>query len=139
MTTKPKGTNNQVVKLIFTCTICGITSEKLPSHGESQLSTMQQHAAQEHGITQSKIINAHRESPDALTYQWRLPDGRVYLVSKRFVEVQTGQKCVHYWILDSDNVGVCKYCKTKKDFGQLLEKYNGNSTRQQPKVITKNY
>lgn len=30
--------------------------------------------------------------------------------------------CTHYWIIDSDNVGVCQYCDEVRDFGKLLEK-----------------
>ena len=27
--------------------------------------------------------------------------------------------CTHYWVIDSDNVGRCKYCPEVRDFGSL--------------------
>jgi len=30
--------------------------------------------------------------------------------------------CTHYWIIDSDNVGHCKYCPAVRDFGRLLQR-----------------
>jgi len=27
---------------------------------------------------------------------------------------------VHYWIIDSNNVGCCRYCEEVRDFGKLL-------------------
>lgn len=30
--------------------------------------------------------------------------------------------CTHYWVIDSDNVGRCRYCPAVKDFGRLLER-----------------
>lgn len=30
--------------------------------------------------------------------------------------------CTHHWIIDSDNVGHCKYCPEVRDFGRLLER-----------------
>ena len=27
--------------------------------------------------------------------------------------------CTHHWIIDSENVGHCKYCPAVKDFGKL--------------------
>lgn len=27
--------------------------------------------------------------------------------------------CTHHWIIDSENVGRCKYCPAVKDFGKL--------------------
>jgi hypothetical protein len=109
------------VKLTFTCAICGITEKDLPGNGESQLARMQRHAMEKHGITRSQIISAHREAPYEQTYQWRLQDGRIYLISTRFIEEKTTQKCVHYWMIGNDNVGVCKLCKKRRDFGRLLE------------------
>jgi hypothetical protein len=121
MTGKSKEVEPKSVKLTFTCAICGVTEKELPSNSESQLARMQRHAMEKHGVTRSQIICAHREAPCALTYQWRLQDGRVYLISTRFVEEKTIQKCVHYWIIGNDNVGVCKFCKKRRDFGRLQE------------------
>ena len=28
----------------------------------------------------------------------------------------------HYWIIDSENVGHCKYCPEVRDFGRLLQR-----------------
>lgn len=28
-------------------------------------------------------------------------------------------KCTHYWVIDSYNVGVCKYCQEVRDFDRL--------------------
>ncbi|GAH26691.1 unnamed protein product [marine sediment metagenome] len=28
-------------------------------------------------------------------------------------------KCIHHWIIDSDNTGICKYCKEVKNFSGL--------------------
>ena len=30
--------------------------------------------------------------------------------------------CTHHFIIDSDNVGVCRYCGEVKDFGRLLQR-----------------
>ncbi|GAI99852.1 unnamed protein product [marine sediment metagenome] len=30
--------------------------------------------------------------------------------------------CTHHFIIDSDNVGRCKYCPEVKDFGRLLQR-----------------
>ena len=120
MNGKTSETKPKTVKLTFTCAICGTIVDALPVRGESQLARMQQHAMEKHGITRLQIICARRESPCALTYQWRLQDGRVYLVSTRLVEKQATLKCVHHWIIDHENVGVCKFCKRKRDFGRLL-------------------
>ena len=30
--------------------------------------------------------------------------------------------CIHYWVIDSDNVGRCKYCLEVRDFLQLLRR-----------------
>ena len=29
---------------------------------------------------------------------------------------------VHYWIIDSENVGRCRYCPEVRDFGRLLQR-----------------
>ncbi len=31
-------------------------------------------------------------------------------------------KCIHYWVIDSNNIGVCKYCGLKRDFRKLGQK-----------------
>lgn len=28
--------------------------------------------------------------------------------------------CTHYWVIDSSNVGVCRYCGEVRDFNRLL-------------------
>jgi len=33
------------------------------------------------------------------------------------------EECVHFWIVDSYEVGVCKYCREKKNF-RLLKPMN---------------
>ena len=30
--------------------------------------------------------------------------------------------CTHYWVIDSNNVGHCRYCPEVKDFGRLLQR-----------------
>jgi len=30
--------------------------------------------------------------------------------------------CTHHWLIDSDNVGCCKYCPEVRDFGRLLQR-----------------
>ncbi len=30
--------------------------------------------------------------------------------------------CTHYWIIDSENVGHCRYCPEVRDFGRLLQR-----------------
>ena len=30
--------------------------------------------------------------------------------------------CIHYWIIDSNDVGVCRYCREERDFRKLLRK-----------------
>lgn len=34
-------------------------------------------------------------------------------------------KCTHFWIIDSDNYGRCKYCGAEKDFARKLRHYLG--------------
>jgi len=31
----------------------------------------------------------------------------------------------HHWIIDSDNIGRCKYCGAVRDFGKELRKWSG--------------
>jgi len=39
------------------------------------------------------------------------------------VKTKSKHKCPpHYWIIDSSNVGHCKYCPAVRDFGMLLQK-----------------
>ena len=33
-------------------------------------------------------------------------------------------KCCHYWLINWDNQGRCKWCKAKKDFAKLQAKEN---------------
>jgi len=33
----------------------------------------------------------------------------------------------HYWVIDSQNVGRCKYCHAVKDFGELQKKHQKNN------------
>jgi hypothetical protein len=37
-------------------------------------------------------------------------------------EMSKVSNCTHYWLIDSNNVGHCKYCPAVKDFGELLMK-----------------
>ena len=30
--------------------------------------------------------------------------------------------CTHHWLLDSENVGHCKFCPEVRDFGRLLQR-----------------
>ena len=30
--------------------------------------------------------------------------------------------CTHHWLIDSDNVGRCRYCPEVRDFGRLLQR-----------------
>jgi len=32
------------------------------------------------------------------------------------------ENCTHWWIIDSDNVGRCRYCPEVRDFGRLLQR-----------------
>ncbi|MBA7499241.1 hypothetical protein ES704_01981 [subsurface metagenome] len=34
-------------------------------------------------------------------------------------EVAQEAKCAHHWIIDNNDIGVCKYCKGVKDFSKL--------------------
>lgn len=34
------------------------------------------------------------------------------------------KKCVHYWKVDSNDVGTCIYCGEVKDFGRLQREYS---------------
>jgi len=29
---------------------------------------------------------------------------------------------IHYWVIDSENVGRCRYCPEVRDFGRLLQR-----------------
>jgi hypothetical protein len=110
-------------QLALKCGICDATADDLPHTTDSQLVRMQQHAIYDHGITRKQIIGARRESPCPQIYQWRLPDGRIYLLARQTNKEKPKPKCVHYWIIDHDNVGICKYCRKKRDFGRLLRKH----------------
>jgi len=37
------------------------------------------------------------------------------------------KNCVHFWIVNSEEIGVCKYCREKKNF-RLLKPKPGNRT-----------
>jgi len=39
---------------------------------------------------------------------------------KRSRGIKVESECTHYWIIDFENVGHCKYCGEVKDFGRLL-------------------
>jgi hypothetical protein len=41
----------------------------------------------------------------------------------RTIERKANKQCVHYWIIDRDNVGRCIKCGAVKDFGKLLGKW----------------
>jgi hypothetical protein len=111
-------------QLALKCGICDVTADDLPHTGDSHLVRMQKHAIDDHGITEKQIIDARRESPCPQIYQWRLPDGRIYLLATQVKKEKPKPKCVHYWIIDHDNVGVCRYCHKKRDFGRRLRKHS---------------
>ncbi|MBA7465058.1 hypothetical protein ES707_00219 [subsurface metagenome] len=45
-------------------------------------------------------------------------DGKSYWAKKR-VRVSEVSNCTHHWLLDSDNVGRCKFCGEVRNFGNL--------------------
>ena len=38
------------------------------------------------------------------------------------VIVAETDNCIHYWIIDSSDIGVCKHCKKERDFKRLLRR-----------------
>jgi len=43
--------------------------------------------------------------------------------------VVTVDKCIHYWIIDSDEIGICKYCGRKINFKRLSRETTETETR----------
>ena len=37
------------------------------------------------------------------------------------------KQCIHYWIVDSMNLGRCRYCGAVKDFGALMRREEGKN------------
>ena len=46
-------------------------------------------------------------------------------------------KCIHHWVIDSNDIGVCKYCGQKRDFGKLQQKQQRGKSKKQA-TIAKN-
>ncbi len=44
--------------------------------------------------------------------------------------------CPHYWLIDSDNKGRCKYCNEERDFHEINDKVFGNTKKYFAKGIT---
>ncbi len=40
----------------------------------------------------------------------------------------------HWWIIDSNNVGYCKFCDAIKDFDKLQRRYKKEASRKQAKI-----
>jgi len=38
-------------------------------------------------------------------------------------------KCIHYWIIDSHEIGICKYCGRKRNFGRLSREATETETK----------
>jgi hypothetical protein len=38
-------------------------------------------------------------------------------------------KCTHYWIINSDEIGICKYCRRKRDFKRMRSESSQMETR----------
>ena len=111
-------------QLVLRCGICDATADDVPKASDSQLVRMQQHAIHEHGIAPEQIVSARRESSSHQTYEWRLPDGRVYLLATQAIIEKQKPKCVHHWMINRDNVGIIKFCHKKRDFRRLLRKHS---------------
>lgn len=67
------------------CGLCGADAEEVrrgrPYSTRSDLVLLQEHAMKDHGLTQEHIMEATREPFAGGGYQWRLSDGRLYLVA----------------------------------------------------------
>jgi hypothetical protein len=37
-------------------------------------------------------------------------------------------KCIHYWIIDSNEIGICKYCGRKRNFRTLSREATESET-----------
>jgi len=44
------------------------------------------------------------------------------------------RKCQHWWIIDSNDVGRCKYCGATKDFGKLLRRQQKELSQKQSEI-----
>jgi len=45
------------------------------------------------------------------------------------------RKCPpHYWIIDSRDIGRCKYCGATRDFGKLLKKQQKELSQKQSEI-----
>jgi len=53
------------------------------------------------------------------------------------IVVAEKSKCIHYWVIDSNNIGVCKYCGLKRDFRKLRQKQREKISEKQA-VISRN-
>jgi len=45
------------------------------------------------------------------------------------IVVITIDKCIHYWIINSDEIGICKYCGRKRNFKRLGREATETETR----------
>ncbi|GAG70862.1 unnamed protein product [marine sediment metagenome] len=50
------------------------------------------------------------------------------------IVVAEKSKCIHHWVIDSNNFGVCKYCGLKRDFGKLRQKQREKATEKQATI-----
>ena len=47
------------------------------------------------------------------------------------IVVAEKSKCIHHWVIDSNNFGVCKYCGLKRDFGKLQQEQQRGINKKQ--------
>lgn len=54
-----------------------------------------------------------------------------FYLTKPALDVKESKMCVHYWMIDSNERGVCKKCGKEKDFSEPL----GRLTRKEVQLV----
>ncbi|GAI89878.1 unnamed protein product, partial [marine sediment metagenome] len=53
----------------------------------------------------------------------------VFVDSVGTVAVLAVDRCVHYWVIDYNEFGICKYCGRKRDFKQMRGESSHTETK----------
>jgi hypothetical protein len=53
----------------------------------------------------------------------------VFIDSVGTIAVLAVDRCVHYWVIDRNEFGICKYCGRKRDFGRMSSEWSQTETQ----------
>jgi hypothetical protein len=65
---------------LLTCLLCHPSG---PKQGHDNLVEMQEHAMEFHDVAQEDFRRTMREGSAQVGYRWRLPDGRLWLATRK--------------------------------------------------------